>query len=500
MLRGNKNKMLIITTLCCVLVFMGVGYAVLSAQLDFFGEVNFSGVWDIRITDMKVLSKKGMAKEGNISYEGINASFSHELYAPGDSITYEVTVTNEGNIKAALKQVTSTVTPKYDKINLTNDLYQGQVLNPGESMSFTIKSEFDISAISLPTDKIAPVYNIEIIYYQYSGNEIITPPDFETDNVCFTVSDDGTLDQYDYSCGLDVIVPATVNGKPVTKLSGKSFNSPEYLYEKGFAPFKEVRVYNKYLTSDEYYYFVEDEKTKNQLIEWYLGSDPKEAIIGGTYFYFVIGDLEDEVYSYHTEWITGFYSSGEEAWEVPDYLMYWCRDDETGNEYFIITEEEAYDAAIIYLESYDYVDPPLYVAGDPNIPYDYRTKIPDVIEEGDISLYYINDSEIIESASYYVESLDLSNAIYLETISTTNFNNLKSLSLPQNGVLHTIQGSSFRNAKLNSLTIPSTVTSIGAYAFYSMPKGSIIKIKRINSVGLSLGQKWNGNATISYVG
>ena len=111
-MRDRKKRNIIIGALCCLLVFMGIGYAILSQTLNISGTANMQGNWSVKITNMKLLeaNKTGRATEVSSSYTNTTASFEADLYMPGDSIEYEVTVTNNGNIDAVLNDIKQTKT------------------------------------------------------------------------------------------------------------------------------------------------------------------------------------------------------------------------------------------------------------------------------------------------------------------------------------------------------------------------------------------------------
>ena len=498
MLRGNKNKLILIMCMCCLLVFIGVGYAALSTRLDITGEAKMAGEWDICITNM-VATTTGIAKDVSHSFDKATATFKVNLFAPGDSVEYAITIENKGNITAALKQITSTVDKKHNDIFLSNTLVSGQVLEPGETLTFTVKSEFDISATTLSNQSIEPIYNIEIIYYQYEGNEIITPPDFETDNVCFTISNDGTLGEYDYSCGLDVSVPATVNGIKVTNISNNSFHNEKYIMSLGYSKVKEYTFFSDYYSSMYYYFVVENEDSLKKLMNSHgWSSYNKNAAVINAQYHYLLGETSD-YYFYKSYWMSGFDADGTEDFDTPDYILHWYNDPV---EFFVVENEEAYEAAAIYLAMYGYDTSELYVAGDPNIPYDYRMPLVEVLEEQNVqpATYYTNGDSTHYTPAAFIEELDLSSAIYLTNITTSSrFKSLTSLTLPD-ASLTTIGPWTFSVSKLTNVVIPSSVTNIGMSAFGSMQSGSIIKVKRRNSNGLTLGNNWSGKATVRYIG
>ena len=121
-MRDRKKRNIIIGALCCLLVFMGIGYAILSQTLNISGTANMQGNWSVKITNMKLLeaNKTGRATEVSSSYTNTTASFEADLYMPGDSIEYEVTVENKGNIDAVLQSITPTTTNKVADIKFSH--------------------------------------------------------------------------------------------------------------------------------------------------------------------------------------------------------------------------------------------------------------------------------------------------------------------------------------------------------------------------------------------
>ena len=175
-MRDRKKRNIIIGALCCLLVFMGIGYAILSQTLNISGTANMQGNWSVKITNMKLLeaNKTGRATEVSSSYTNTTASFEADLYMPGDSIEYEVTVTNNGNIDAVLNDIKQTKTNQHKDIKFSNSLIGTEVLTAGSTMTFTMKVEFLESGEAIP-DIEKTEYKIELVYIQYNGGEY-TPP------------------------------------------------------------------------------------------------------------------------------------------------------------------------------------------------------------------------------------------------------------------------------------------------------------------------------------
>ena len=175
-MRDRKKRNIIIGSLCCLLVFMGIGYAILSQTLNISGTANMQGNWSVKITNMKLLeaNKTGRAENVSNTFTNTTASFEANLWMPGDSIEYEVTVENQGNIDAVLKDIIQTKTNKDKNLKFSNSLIGTEVLTSGSKMSFTMKVEIPEEAETLPEVKESK-YEIQLIYIQYNGGEY-TPP------------------------------------------------------------------------------------------------------------------------------------------------------------------------------------------------------------------------------------------------------------------------------------------------------------------------------------
>ena len=285
-MRDRKKRNIIIGALCCLLVFMGIGYAVLSQTLNISGTANMKGTWDIKITDISEASRTGKADPGTptISTNGVSASFEANLWMPGDSITYNITVKNNGNIDAALKELVPSVENGVQQVKFSNNAVQGKVLRQGESYTFQVSVVFDEDATEIPPDSKTnpPKYTISLTFVQYTGNSLYTPTNETTDNSCFIMDTGGTITGYDYNCGTVVTVPAEIDGIQVKSIAknafsdADSFNVWTYSKEesatltKTYLIFKDQETRSLYLesagiTQEELDAMVESDNTYNYL-------------------------------------------------------------------------------------------------------------------------------------------------------------------------------------------------------------------------------------------
>ena len=253
-MRDRKKRNIIIGALCSLLVFMGIGYAILSQTLNISGIANMRGNWNVKITNMELLSenKTGRAEEVSHSFTDTTATFTADLYMPGDSIEYRVTVENQGNIDALLKSITPTTTNRSEGIKFSHSEIDNTIFTAGKTITFTMKVEFLEDATSIPNVENVK-YNLELVYVQYNGGEY-TPAVEPAEESCFMISDDGTLLSYDKSCGTDnVVIPAKINNIPVKRIALYAFMS----LDGGIAT----------TTSDDLVYIFKNEEAKTKYIE-----------------------------------------------------------------------------------------------------------------------------------------------------------------------------------------------------------------------------------------
>ena len=221
----KKKKKMVITTLVCVLVFIAVGYALLTQAIKVGVEGTLNGVWDVYISDIKLKNSTGRAQEVNPASVSnkVNANFEVDLYMPGDSVEYEVTVKNDGNIDATLRTVTTNATNTNEDIIFTHTIKQGEVLKKESETKFTFKIVFDERATTLPTNSDPIEVTMKLDYLQNTGNSLYVPTNITTDNTCFSYNASGVITKYDYSCGNEVSIPESIDGVNINSIANNAF-------------------------------------------------------------------------------------------------------------------------------------------------------------------------------------------------------------------------------------------------------------------------------------
>ena len=221
----KKKKKMVITTLVCVLVFIAVGYALLTQAIKVGVEGTLNGVWDVYISDIKLKNSTGRAQEVNPASVSnkVNANFEVDLYMPGDSVEYEVTVKNDGNIDATLRTVITNATNTNEDIRFTHTIKQGEVLKKESETKFTFKIVFDERATTLPTNSDPIEVTMKLDYLQNTGNSLYVPTNITTDNTCFSYNARGVITKYDYSCGNEVSIPESIDGVNIKSIANNAF-------------------------------------------------------------------------------------------------------------------------------------------------------------------------------------------------------------------------------------------------------------------------------------
>jgi len=183
----TKKRNIIIGSLCGILLLMVVGYAAFSSVLNIKGTSIISSNWDIKIT--KIESKNatsGATNKEEPTGEGtLSATFNVDLKNPGDSIDYEIKVTNGGSINAKLNEInlTSTENPAIkftvtmikDGVEIADIEKMKQTsLKAGENSIFKVKIEF-LTGVVIDEKNLSSNLTVTLDYSQADGSSSETP-------------------------------------------------------------------------------------------------------------------------------------------------------------------------------------------------------------------------------------------------------------------------------------------------------------------------------------
>lgn len=154
---GTKDKKnVLIVALLIAVVFMSVGYALLSTQMEMDSSPNNQEKgWEVKISDLRILSTSGstVVASNPEQVANLSAKFTATLMNPGDSVTYQVTVANTGSLNAMLKQYIT------DPENYSEDTYvnyeisgltPNMLLNSQEFITFYVTATYNENAATPP--------------------------------------------------------------------------------------------------------------------------------------------------------------------------------------------------------------------------------------------------------------------------------------------------------------------------------------------------------------
>ena len=515
-MRDRKKRNIIIGALCSLLVFMGIGYAILSQTLNISGIANMKGNWNVKITNMELLSenKTGRAEEVSHSFTDTTATFTADLYIPGDSIEYRVTVENQGNIDALLKSIIPTTTNRSEGIKFSHSEIDNTILTAGKTITFTMKVEFLEDATSIPNVENVK-YNLELVYVQYNGGEY-TPAVEPAEESCFMISDDGTLLSYDKSCGTDnVVIPAKINNIPVKRIALYAFMS----LDGGIAT----------TTSDDLVYIFKNEEAKTKFFDdMKKDGSSDEEINEGMQASYINGSTElsalklktAKEYALESDQKFKVYrdSSNTIKFEKTstDYNIIYFSSNNLVNpyEYYCTTS----DACDLLKEYYRSKDPARNYGVTDSSYYEYLYK-PSEFSNLDFAsgfqmldnldyVYYSSAIPDTSSQSKAIKILDLSQAIYIEAlpgmeglVSSMNTEeitkkvilapNVKNVIIPQaeevifptNSTTEIISSRTSGSGILKTIELPASLKVIGRGAFQGFPITSVVIPSSVIRIG-----------------
>lgn len=168
----KKKRNIIIGSLCAVVLLMGVGYAAFQTILNIEGTSNITSNWNVKITDVTTKNVVGTASN-NIepSFTDTSVTFKTDLKSPGDSLEYEVTVTNAGNLNAKVDRIALSDTNNPAIKFTSSGITEGDVITAGSTGTLLVKVEFLSTVSSTPTNKTSDL-TVTLDYTQATAGGI----------------------------------------------------------------------------------------------------------------------------------------------------------------------------------------------------------------------------------------------------------------------------------------------------------------------------------------
>ena len=167
-----RNKKIISIALCITAVFMAVGYAIFATNLRINGSVGISGRWLVHFTSITTGEKTtGASNNTDPTASGTTATMDANLELPGDSITYTLTLANDGNVNAIIENVNAKAEGSNAIVFSIDGIKKGDKLAIGDSKTITIKIEYDENFTSQP-EETSKILTVDIDCVQDVGQTI----------------------------------------------------------------------------------------------------------------------------------------------------------------------------------------------------------------------------------------------------------------------------------------------------------------------------------------
>lgn len=170
-MRYKKN--IIIGVMCIAVLIMGLGYALLSTQIDISGSTAVTSTWKIEFSDIRTKELHGGATNAvTPTASGTTAAFEVDLVLPGDYVLYEIDITNYGDIDAEVKGATYSVSGSdaiyvnVDGIKKGTKLSSCEGLDTCPTITLTLKVGYDALTTIFPDEIRKDIeFNIEVGQY-----------------------------------------------------------------------------------------------------------------------------------------------------------------------------------------------------------------------------------------------------------------------------------------------------------------------------------------------
>ena len=175
MYKNRKKRTIIIGSLLAILICMTIGYAAFSTQLEIAGSSTVTSNWDIQITGITPGTPNGTGENAVApSYTATTATMEANLYAPGDAMTYEITIENKGTIDAVLDSITKSDSNNPAILFETSGVNEGDPLLAGDKTTMTVKISY--ANVTSQPENLTGELSLTLNYVQKPSGGV-TPPE-----------------------------------------------------------------------------------------------------------------------------------------------------------------------------------------------------------------------------------------------------------------------------------------------------------------------------------
>lgn len=163
-----KKNHILIMILVGVIFIMASAFAAFSSLLTINGSASINNSWNVEITNIVSKNKVGEASNNGVPvYTKTSATFKTVLVSPGDSMTYDVTIENNGTVDAKLSKITLTDSNNPAIIFETSGIEENDVLRAGDQQLFTVIVKYNNAVTSQP-DVLNASLTVKLDYVQNS--------------------------------------------------------------------------------------------------------------------------------------------------------------------------------------------------------------------------------------------------------------------------------------------------------------------------------------------
>ena len=172
---NTRQRNYIILGLCSILLVMAAGYAAFRTQLNINGTSNISSEWKVLITDIQSSVLAGAATDAEEpTHTETTATFKTNLVSPGDSMQYDITVENQGDIDAVLESIDVNTSDNEAILFETTGIKRGDKLLSDESDILTVTVTYNPEITDQPSNLNATV-TVTLNYVQDDGTILPEP-------------------------------------------------------------------------------------------------------------------------------------------------------------------------------------------------------------------------------------------------------------------------------------------------------------------------------------
>ena len=204
--REHKKYFLVGSLCIAIFLMLGIGYAVLSQQLDINGTAQITSNWEILFTSAEEKEMTNATTKRKEITANTTLTLDVQLDQPGASATYDVVVENQGDLDAVLANIegvdeNNNKDPKAIKVSVEN-IKVGDALLAGDKKTFQVKVYWDEN-VDFSETNMQKEIEITLTYEQSDDGVPVGPIPSEKiemggQNVELVTSGDGLYeDQYE---------------------------------------------------------------------------------------------------------------------------------------------------------------------------------------------------------------------------------------------------------------------------------------------------------------